>query len=81
MTTFNQIKSYLIEHRGDRWLWRYFSWLYFSGQAHAGRESRKHACPVADLNKTASVMVRYCGTYERFLAVVESAAKMYKSAS
>ena len=71
----NDIQLYLKSHMTDRWLFRYFTWLFYSN-AHLCPKTG-NICPTTDIERTAAVLSKYCGTKERFYQVVEDAKTKY----
>lgn len=71
----NEIKLYLKTHLTDRWLWRYFTFLFYSN-AHLCPKTG-NICSTTDLEKTAEVLAKYCKTKERFYQVIEDAKTKY----
>src|SRR5574344_23183 len=71
-----EIQLYLKTHLTDRWLFRYFTWLFYSN-AHLCPKTG-NICPTSDLEKTAEVLAKYCKTKEKFYKIVNDAKEKYQ---
>ena len=71
----NEIQLYLKTHRTDRWLFRYFTWLFY-GNAHLCPKTG-NICPITDIDKTAEVLAEYCGNKEKFCQIIKDAKTKY----
>lgn len=72
----NVIKLYLKSHITDRWLWRYFTWLFYCN-AHLCPKPT-NICPITDIEKTAEVLAKNCGNKEKFYQIVNDAKEKYQ---
>lgn len=71
-----EIQLYLKTHRTDRWLWRYFTCLFYSN-AHLCPKPT-NICPTTNIEKTSEVLAKYCKTKEQFYKIVNDAKEKYQ---
>ena len=71
----NEIQLYLKSHMTERYLFRYFTFLFY-GNAHLCPKTG-NICPITDLEKTAEVLAKHCKTKEKFYQIVKDAKDTY----
>ena len=54
----DEIYVYLMKHRTDRWLFRYFTWLFYSNSG--GNPGIDNLCPITNIYMTAGIIGSYC---------------------